>query len=208
MITKEDIKQLIKEIIQEARIYNRSAGTPTSTEYTLTPEEELALRNMTLRQRQSFATKKLHQARKDKGLCIQCGKNYTKLKPDGTKATYCYICLQKFRDVRNRLVQKRKSCSRCPNPQLSGKKLCQKCIDELETLRLQALAQGLCIRCKKAPMEPNEKGEPTLFCRACMKIKVDLNKRRKKFKKDWKNYGKDVVSAIRARKITNLGIQK
>ena len=40
MITKEDIKQLIKEVIQEARIYNRSAGMPTSTEYTLTQEEE------------------------------------------------------------------------------------------------------------------------------------------------------------------------
>jgi hypothetical protein len=179
MITKEDIKQLIKEVIQEARIYNRSAGMPTSTEYTLTQEEELALRNMTLRQRQSFATKKLHQARKDKGLCIQCGKNYTKLKPDGTKATYCDVCLQLFRDARNRLVGKRKSCSRCPNPPLPGKKLCQKCTNELETLRLQALAQGLCLRCKKKPAEKNEKGRQTLFCKDCNQSKKEVEKQRK-----------------------------
>ena len=186
-MTKENIKQLIRAVIKEARIYNRSIGGPTSTEYTLTPEEELVLRNMTLRQRQAFATKKLHQARKAKGLCIQCGENFTRIKPDGTRAVYCDVCLQAFRDARNRLVQKRKSCSRCPNPPLPGKKLCQKCIDELETLRLQALAQGLCIRCKKRPAEKNKKGRQTLFCKECNKLKMDVERERKA-KLHWSGY--------------------
>ena len=181
-MTKEDVKQLIREVIQEARIYKGSgdpSGGPTSTEYELTPEEELSLKGMNTRQRQKFATMKLHQARKAKGACIQCGASETRKKPDGTKATYCNTCLQGFRDARNRLVQKRKSCSRCSNPPLPNQKLCQTCTDDLSMLRYKALASGLCLRCKKEPADKNEKGRQTLFCKNCNKEKQEMERKRK-----------------------------
>lgn len=126
-MTKDGFRQLIREVIREARIYRGSGDSSSdnalsiSTEYELTPEEQAALKNMTPKKRQVFATKKLHQARRAKGLCIQCGVNYTRTKPDGTKAVYCDECLQNFKTIRNRLIQKRKSCSRCPNPPLPVK---------------------------------------------------------------------------------------
>jgi hypothetical protein len=143
---------------------------------------------MTTGERQAFARKKLVQARKSKGLCIQCGKNPAILKPDGTRGSYCKKCLEMFRTAREKLVKKRGSCVRCPNPPQPGKKLCKKCEDELGMQRLNALATGLCIRCKKAPAEGD-----TLYCKKCMKIKVAMNKRRRRFKKDWQSYADDVL---------------
>lgn len=191
------LRNLIKTVLKEARIYNRGHGSDmkTSTEYDLTPEEILSLKGMNHKERMNFAAKKLKQARREKGQCISGGPKCSPPPKDasGKPGPYCKKHLQSFRDARERLVKKRGSCTRCPNPPLPGKKLCQKCTDELESQRVAALASGLCIRCKKAPMEPNEKGEPTLFCRACMKIKVALNKRRKKFKKGWERYKNDIL---------------
>jgi len=206
----DQLKSIIKAVIKEARIYNRDVGSniKTSTEYDLTPEEMTALKGMNTKQRQQFAAKKLHQARKEKGLCISCGKKSAVDKLDKTKGTYCTDCLQRFRDARNILTQKRNSCSRCPNPPLPGKKLCQKCTDELELLRTKALESGLCIRCKKAPMEPNKKGRQTLFCKKCNQIKTDMERQRKKNIKNWQGYGNDVISNIRAKKIANLRLQE
>jgi hypothetical protein len=206
-MTREDIKHLIREIIKEARIY----GDPyrTSDEYDLTPEELAALKNMDHKQRMNFALKKIKQARREKGQCISGGAKCSKPPegPDGKPGPYCKNHLESFRVARQKLVKKRGSCSRCPSPPIPGKKLCQKCTDELELVRLKALADGLCIRCKKVPMEPNEKGEQTLHCRDCMKIKVALNKRRKQFIQNWKGYGKDVESNILANKLKSQGIE-
>jgi len=58
------------------------------------------------------------------------------------------------------------------------------------------------------PMEPNEKGEETLHCRSCMKAKVALNKRRKEFVRNWKDYGKDVVQSIKARQRKSPDIEE
>jgi len=205
-MTKDQIKQLILERVMEARIY----GDPyrTSDEYELTPDEISALKNMDHKQRMNFALKKLKIARREKGQCISGGSKCA-VPPngaDGRPGPYCTKHLESFRIARDKLAKKRGSCTCCPNPPVPGKKLCQKCTDELETLRLKALADGLCIRCKKVPMQPNEKGEPTLFCRDCMKIKVALNKRRKADVENWKEYGRDVVRAIkdRNRKPSNL----
>lgn len=116
-MTKSELKQFIKEsiknVFQETRIYNPQYGQEfrTSTEYTLTPEEQLAVKNMTTKERQSFATKKLKQTRREKGLCIQCGNKPPINKPDGTKGSYCADCLEGFRATRGKLAIKRGSCT-------------------------------------------------------------------------------------------------
>jgi hypothetical protein len=179
-MTIEDIKQLIMEVIEEARIY----GDPyrTSDEYELTPDELTALKSMNHKQRMSFALKKLHQARKEKGFCIQCGKNPPVKKKDGTQGSYCETCLQMFRNARTKLVKKRNSCSRCPNPPLPGQKLCQKCIDELQARRMKALEQGICIKCYKKPA-----AKPLQVCKDCAEIKAD-NEKIRKAKRNWSGY--------------------
>ena len=53
-------------------------------------------------------------------------------------------------------------------------------------------------------MEPNEKGRQTLFCKACNKIKMDTERARKKSIKNWKNYGRDVISSLRAQRVANI----
>lgn len=205
-IEKNLLKQFIKFVLKEARIY----GDPyrTSDEYELSPEEISAIKNMDHKQRMRFASKKLIDARRSKGQCISGGPKceLPSKGPDGKPGPYCEKHLASFRASRERLTKKRGSCSRCPNPPLPGKKLCKKCADELELQRITALANGLCIRCKKNPMEPNEKGEPTLFCRSCMKAKVDWNKQRNKFKQGWKDYAKDVETAALANKLKSQGI--
>jgi hypothetical protein len=203
-MTPSSFRQLIKEVLKEARIY----GDPyrTSDEYDLTPEELSAIRNMDHKQRMTFALKKIKQARREKGQCISGGPKCEKppVGEDGKPGPYCKKHLESFRIARAKLAKKRGSCSRCPNPPEPGKKLCKKCKDELEMLRLKALDAGLCIRCKKKPMEPNEKGEPTLFCRDCMKVKVDLNKRRKRFKQGWQGYAQDVIGSQQAQRVANI----
>jgi len=185
----------LKDLLIEARIYGSSGG---STEYTFTADEKESLKNMTPNQQRTLMTKKLHQARREKGLCIH-----------GNPASYCEVCLQKFRDKRNILFKNRNSCSRCPNPPLPGKKLCQKCTDELQARRDKALEQGICIRCHKEPAYTiPETGEKLQVCRGCADKKMERERLRKKDQKNWKNYGKNVVSSIRARKIANLGIQQ
>lgn len=181
LMTRNTLKSLIKAIIKEARIYTGSGETPhsISTEYELTPEEQLALKGMSPKERQKFASVKLKQARRAKGMCIQCGVGEPRNKPDGSKATYCDKCLQMFKDNRLKRTQQRQSCGRCANPPLPGKKLCQKCTNDLETLRIKALAQGLCIRCKKLPAVKNEKGRQTLFCQSCNQEKKDMERQRK-----------------------------
>ena len=202
------LKQLISEFIEEARIY----GDPyrTSDEYELTPEELSALKNMDHKQRMNFALKKIKQARRAKGQCISGGSKCEPppKKEDGTPGPYCKKHLESFRVTREKLATKRGSCTRCPNPPLPGKKLCKDCTDELQILRLTALNKGLCLRCKKVPAEKNERGRQTLFCNDCNKIKQDTERARKKSIKNWKGYGRDVVSSIRARKIANLGIKE
>ncbi len=180
-MTLIQLKKLIKETIKEARIYTGFGEVPDSisTEYDLSPEEKLALKSMTLKQRQSFATKKLHQARKSKGLCITCGIKPSIKKSDGTSGVYCEDCLRKFRDARNRLSKKRQSCVRCPNPPLPGQKLCQKCIDELHARREKALKSGICIKCFKKPAETDNRGIPMQICKTCAKNKSDVEKLRR-----------------------------
>lgn len=206
-MTPSSFRQIIKEAIKEARIY----GDPyrTSDEYDLTPEEISAIRNMDHKQRMHFAAKKIKQARRAKGQCISGGSKCAvpPTGPDGKPGPYCKNHLESFRVAREKLAKKRGSCTRCPNPPEPGKKLCKKCKDDLELLRLKALDAGLCIRCKKKPMEPNEKGEQTLFCRDCMKIKVGLNKRRKNFKQAWQGYAKNVQSTVLANKLKSQGIE-
>ena len=203
-MTPKEFRQLIYEAIQEARIY----GDPnrTSDEYDLTPEEIAALKNMDHKQRMTFALKKIKLARREKGQCISGGPKCEKppIGPDGKPGPYCKKHLASFRAAREKLAKSRGSCSRCPNPPLPGHKLCQKCTDELQSLRDKALQSGLCIRCKKAPMEPNEKGRQTLFCKACNKIKMDTERARKKSIKNWKNYGRDVISSLRAQRVANI----
>lgn len=190
--------------LEEARIY----GDPyrTSDEYELTPEELSALKNMDHKQRMNFALKKIKQARRAKGQCISGGPKCEPppKKEDGTPGPYCKKHLESFRATRERLAQKRGSCTRCPNPPLPGKKLCKDCTDELQILRLTALNKGFCLRCKKVPAEKNERGRQTLFCSNCNQIKKDTEKARKKSIKNWRGYGRDVVSSIRAKKIANL----
>ena len=200
-MTRNDIRQIVREII-EARIYGGGEhGISISTEYELTPEEQASLKNMTPKERQKFASTKMKQLRRSRQQCISCGQPAAS-KPDGTPGSYCKKHLESFRVARQKLVKQRGSCSRCMNPPMPGKKLCKKCTDDLELVRLKALANGLCIRCKKKPIEPNEKGEQTLHCRDCMKAKVDWNRRRKNFKKSWQDYAKDIESADLANRNT------
>ena len=158
------------------------------------------------KQRMNFALKKIKLARREKGQCISGGPKCEKppIGPDGKPGPYCKKHLASFRAAREKLAKSRGSCSRCPNPPLPGQKLCQKCTDELQSLRDKALQSGLCIRCKKAPMEPNEKGRQTLFCKACNKIIMDTERARKKSIKNWKNYGRDVISSLRAQRVANI----
>jgi hypothetical protein len=79
-----------------------------------------------------------------------------------------------FRSARERLTKKRGSCARCPNPPLPGKKLCQKCSDELQSRRDAALASGTCLKCFKKPAEPGLQ-----VCSNCAKIKTDVEKLRR-----------------------------
>ncbi len=173
------LKQLIAQSVEEARIY----GDPyrTSDEYELTPEEIAALRNMDHKQRMTFALKKLKQARLAKGQCVSGGPKCEPppKKEDGTPGPYCEKHLAQFRASRERLAQKRGSCTRCPNPPLPGQKLCQKCTDELQMGRYKALAAGLCLRCKKEPADKNAKGRQTLFCKACNQAKKEVERQRK-----------------------------
>ena len=176
-----EFHKLIWEVIKEVRIYNRQYGPDfrTSTEYELTPEEQFALKGMTTKQRQKFASMKLKQARRNKGLCIQCGKNPAIIKPNGKRGIYCEDCLKQFRAAREKLIKKRGSCARCPNPPLPGKKLCQKCEDELKARRLQALKQGICIKCFKKKAEKDDKGNQMQVCRDCAKLKKDKEELRR-----------------------------
>jgi hypothetical protein len=206
-MTKDQIKQLIRYRLQEARIY----GDPyrTSDEYDLTTDEISALRNMDSKQRMNFALKKIKQSRREKGQCISGGPKCEKppTGEDGKPGPYCKNHLESFRVARAKLAKKRGSCSRCPNPPIPGKKLCQKCTDELELTRIKALIAGLCIRCKKKPMELNKHGEKMLFCRGCIDAKVAWNKRRKNFKKTWQDYANDVESTVLANKLKSRGIE-
>jgi hypothetical protein len=202
-LTKNDIKRIIQEKISEARIY----GDPlrTSDEYELTPEEVANLKTMTYQQRMMFASKKIKQARRKKGQCIAGGPNCDPpiRKPDGTLGIYCKKHLESYRAARQRLIKARNSCVRCPNPPRPGKKLCQKCADEIDAIRNKAISAGLCMRCKKVPAEP-----PTKFCKACMIAKVERNKQLKMMKRGWRDYAKDIERSARERRISNLGIQE
>lgn len=170
------LKELVEEVLGEARIYGQDFGKgfKTSTEYDLSPEEIVALKGMTTKERQVFASKKLDQVRRSKGLCPQCGKNPPINKPNGSKGTYCQTCLDMFRAARDRLIKKRGSCARCVNPPIPGKKLCQQCTDELTDRRKQALASGTCIKCFKKPAESGMQ-----VCNDCAKKKVDVEKLRR-----------------------------
>lgn len=175
-ISQNNLKVLVKavyRILSEARIYgggNEPQGQ-ISTEYELTPQEILALKGMTHKERMNFALKKLKQSRKAKGQCISGGPK-CELPIGG--GPYCEKHLQSFRDARQRLSQKRGSCVRCSNPPLPGKKLCQSCTDELQARRDKALEQGICIRCHENPAEPNMQ-----VCRICAnaKSRVERNRR-------------------------------
>ena len=212
-MTKDEIKQIIKKVFFESRVYRdknltqdlaRQGKLQISKDYTLTPEEQLAYVKMSPEEQRTFASMRLKQARREKPeeerMCLQCGRNRPIKKRDGSLGVYCQVCLDAVKNRRKELTKQRKSCVRCPNPPLPGKKLCQKCSDELAQTRIEAEKQGFCQRCKKVPAEPNEKGELTKFCKACMKIKVSLNQARKKYIKGWKSYGKDVLNVIKQQK--------
>lgn len=180
-ITKKDFKRMVKSIyviLSEGRVY-RGENEPQhqiSTEYELTPDEINSLKGMNRKERTNFALKKLKQARRSKGQCISGGPNCDPppAGPDGKPGPYCKKHLELFRAARKRLTQKRGSCARCPNPPLPGKKLCQKCTDELQSRREKALQQGLCIRCQKNPAEPGLQ-----ICRTCANAKCDIEKVRR-----------------------------
>ena len=202
-MTKEDIKQIVREMV-EARIY----GDPyrTSDEYDLTPEELNTIKNMSHKQRMTFAAKKIKQARRAKGQCISGGPNCEPppKNTDGTPGTYCQKHLEQFRVARAKLTKARGSCARCPSTDVvPGNKLCQNCIDALNKPRDKAVETGLCMRCKKIPATP-----PTKFCTACMAAKVERNKQIKMRRKGWQDYARDIQAAALAQRVKNLGIQE
>lgn len=202
-LIREAVRRRLCMGIEEGRIYRPSgpvSDLQISTEYTLTPEEQAAYRQMSRTDRMAFARMKIKQARKERGICFFCGENPAIKKKDGSTGTYCQGCLDTLKEKRKKLAQHRNSCVRCPNPREPGKKLCTKCRKELEASRDKAKEQGLCIRCKKVPAEPNEQGEMTQYCRKCMKIKVAQNKVRRQLVRGWKKYGKDVLDAIKQQK--------
>ena len=202
-MTKDGIKKIVKEMV-EARIY----GDPyrTSDEYDLTPEELNTIKNMSHKQRMTFAAKKIKQARRAKGQCISGGPNCEPppKNTDGTPGTYCQKHLEQFRVARAKLTKARGSCARCPSTDVvPGNKLCQNCIDALNKPRDKAVETGLCMRCKKVPAAP-----PTKFCTACMAAKVERNKQIKMRRKGWQDYARDVQAAALAQRVKNLGIQE
>jgi len=165
----------LKDILKEARIYRRDLpGTPPSTEYSLTPEEEDAIKSMTPNQRRTFMTKKLKQSRKERGLCSMCGGRTTK-KPDGTPAVYCPDCLKKHKDYRERKIKELGVCVRClKNKPEAGKKVCQVCDAQIQARRDKAIASGICIKCYDKPAE-----DGLQVCKDCAKTKTDIEKLRR-----------------------------
>jgi len=164
----------LKDLI-EARVYNRDMpGTPPSTEYNLTPEEEEAIKSMTPNQRRTFMTKKLHAARKAKGLCAHCGGRTIK-KSDGTPAVYCPDCLKKVKDYREKRIKERGVCVRClKHKPEEGKKVCKACDDQIAARRDKAIGDGKCIKCfdKSA-------ANGLQVCPDCAKEKTEIEKIRR-----------------------------
>ena len=164
----------LKDLI-EARIYKRDMpGTPPSTEYNLTADEEAAIKSMTPNQRRAFMTKKLHAARKEKGLCAHCGGRTIK-KADGTPAVYCPDCLQKVKDYRAKRIKELGVCVRClKNKPDAGKKVCQACEEQLAARRTKAMEAGICIKCFEKPS-----ANGLQVCPDCAKEKADVEKLRR-----------------------------
>lgn len=128
--------------------------------------------------------REIYLERKEKGLCVKCGKNYT-----DNKHLKCDICRQKERDyrIKNRenlieygkkrreILRQVKICIRCgKNEAIAGLSSCYECLqrvknrkhiytkeeykihcENMKTKYAERKKQGICVKCGKRKALPN-----------------------------------------------------
>lgn len=158
-----------------------------SEEYTLTPEEEEALKSMDDKQRYAFHKRKERKARRDKGLCQRC-KAPLNVPPGQKQPKHCPPCAHEAAEYK-RKVRARNICPQCFVNPLAIKKdgtlaaSCQICLDRTAKLHVDYLQRvytdkGICNHCYKNPVFVRPDGSKSKRCASCME-KYKLKAREK-----------------------------